>query len=254
MEIDLKSKFDVLINKFLDIKKRGYIRGVNNNKINSCGLTFEALLGKKADSKYLPDYEGIEIKCKQRYSRYEIGLFSLAFDGPSRYEAHDLLKKYGKRNSLFSRRKTLIVTLRMRERIKCYKYYFELNIDKEKEQIYVNVYNKYGRFLEKRCFLNFQSIKNRIEIKLSNMALIRASKKEENGNLYFRYYKITCYSLKSLSGFISAIENGDVICTIMLRYGRSGKELGKNKNKNMMFSIAEDRLCKIYNKVYEYGE
>ena len=58
--------FNELIEKFKKINKEGYIRGINNNLTNSCGLTFEKLLGKNADSMFLPDYKDIEIKCKQR--------------------------------------------------------------------------------------------------------------------------------------------------------------------------------------------
>ena len=40
-----------LIDKFYAINDNGYVKGINNNVINSAGLTFEHLLSKKADSK-----------------------------------------------------------------------------------------------------------------------------------------------------------------------------------------------------------
>lgn len=75
-----KIKWD-LVSKFKEIHKKGYIKGVNNST-NSVGLTFEKELGKKPDSSYLPDYNGIEIKCTTRFSRFPISLFSKSFDGP----------------------------------------------------------------------------------------------------------------------------------------------------------------------------
>lgn len=69
-----------LIKKFKEIAEKRWIKGVNNST-NSVGLTFESLLSKNPDSMYFPDYHGIEIKCSQRFSRYPINLFSLAFDG-----------------------------------------------------------------------------------------------------------------------------------------------------------------------------
>ena len=78
----MDKNFKSLIFKFKDINKNGYIKGINNNLINSAGLTLENLLNKKADSLFLPDYRDIEIKCTQRFSRYPISLFSLSFDGP----------------------------------------------------------------------------------------------------------------------------------------------------------------------------
>ena len=70
-----------LLEKFKNISKQRWIKGLNNYT-NSAGLTFEALLNKKSDSMFFPDFKGIEIKATQRFSRYPITLFSKAFDGP----------------------------------------------------------------------------------------------------------------------------------------------------------------------------
>ena len=86
-----------LISQFIEITKRGWIKGVNN-LTNSVGLTLEKQLNKEPDSMYFPDYNGIEIKCSQRFSRYPLKLFSLSFDGPELYEMNRLLKKYGKKD------------------------------------------------------------------------------------------------------------------------------------------------------------
>ena len=56
------NEFNNIISKFKEINAKGYIKGINNNLLNSCGLTFENLLGKKADSMFFPDYNNIEIK------------------------------------------------------------------------------------------------------------------------------------------------------------------------------------------------
>ena len=83
-------EFNNIISKFKEINEKGYIKGINNNLINSGGLTFESLLDKKADSMFFPDYNNIEIKCKQRFSRYDINLFSISFDGPELFESNYL--------------------------------------------------------------------------------------------------------------------------------------------------------------------
>ena len=87
--------FNDLILKFKEINERGYAKGINNNLFNSCGLTFEYLIWKQSDSMFFPDYRDIEIKCKQRYSRHDINLFSLSFDGPDIYESNYINEKYG---------------------------------------------------------------------------------------------------------------------------------------------------------------
>ena len=63
----------------------------------------------KGDSMFFPDYEGIEIKCKQRYSRYDINLFCLSFDGPELFESNYILQKYGKRRTILSLKKELFI-------------------------------------------------------------------------------------------------------------------------------------------------
>lgn len=89
-----------LIKKFIEISNKKWIKGINNIT-NSVGLTFENQLNKNPDSMYFPDYYGIEIKCSQRFSRYPINLFSLAFDGPNLYEMNRILQTYGKNDVIY---------------------------------------------------------------------------------------------------------------------------------------------------------
>lgn len=95
-----------LIKKFKEIASKNWIKGVNKTT-NSVGLTFEKMLNKEEDSLFFPDYNGIEIKCSQRYSRYPISLFSMAFEGPSFYETNRFLEKYGKIDLKYQNKKLL---------------------------------------------------------------------------------------------------------------------------------------------------
>ncbi len=244
-------EFNNLIKKFEEINSMGYIKGINNNLYNSCGLTFESLLGKKADNMFFPDYEGIEIKCKQRYSRYDINLFSLSFDGPQLYESNYILQEYGKRKSIFSLKKELFVNLIFNKKVIVNNnFYFELKIDYEMEKIYINIYDVKNNFIEKRGFIDFDSLKKRIETKLRKLALVYASKKKDENDLYFRYYKIVCFNFKDFNTFLKMIEEGAIKLTLMLRFSKSDKTYGKNKNKNMLFNISDKNLKKIFNVVF----
>src|SRR5574344_764895 len=114
-----------LINKYKEIKQKGWIKGVNNNT-NSVGLTFEKLLNKETDDLFFPDYKGIEIKCSQYNSHYPLSLFSIAFDGPNIFEMNEILNKYGKIDKEFIDKKTLWATLFVNEKVLVNnKYYFE---------------------------------------------------------------------------------------------------------------------------------
>ena len=107
------SDFINLALEFERISNQGFIKGINNST-NAIGYTFEALLNKKSDSMYFPDYSGIEIKCSQRYSKYPVSLFSLAFDGPYLYEINNILEKYGKSDYDYPEKKILISELKIK--------------------------------------------------------------------------------------------------------------------------------------------
>lgn len=245
------NEFNNIISKFKEINAKGYIKGVNNNLLNSCGLTFENLLGKKADSMFFPDYNNIEIKCKQRFSRYDINLFSLSFDGPELFESNYLLQHYGIENKEFNNKKELFVNFKYRKKVLVDdKYYFELDMDEETKRLFINIYDLNYNLIEKRGFIDFDTIDTRVNIKIKNLALIYASKKKQNEDLYFRYYKIICLAYRDFDTFIKLIKKGVIKVSLMLRFSKSGQDIGKNKNKNMIFKISDRDIEELYKKVY----
>ena len=58
----MKKDFNDIIKLFKDISSKGYVKAINNNPYNSCGLTFEYLLNINPNSSIFPDYKDIEIK------------------------------------------------------------------------------------------------------------------------------------------------------------------------------------------------
>lgn len=249
----MEQEFKNIIKKFKKINKNGYIKGINNNLNNSAGLTLEKCLGKNVDSMFFPDYEGIEVKCTQRFSRYNISLFSLSFDGPELYESNYLLEKYGMNDNIFKENKKLIVTLKLDKKVLVYdKYYFELKINYEEKKIYIKIYDINMNHLEDRAFIYFDSLKKRLNVKLSKLALFYASKKKVDNDLFFRYYKLECYKFKEIKSFLESLENGDVLVALILRFSRSKETLGKNRNKNIQFSIKKSSVEKLFDKIYSY--
>ena len=182
----MEQEFKKIIDEFTKINKRGYVKSIND-QINSCGLTLEHLLGKEADSLFLPDYNGVEIKTTTRFSRYNISLFSLSFDGPNLFESNYLLEKYGSVDDEFPNKKKLFVNLKLNEKILV------------NDKLYIRIYDKNMNFIEDSAFIYFDTLKKRAEIKLNKMALIYASKRKTCDNLFYRYYRIECFKYK---GFI----------------------------------------------------
>ena len=247
-----EQKQNELIKKFIEISEKRWIRGINNST-NSVGLTFESLLNKNPDSMYFPDYYGIEIKCTQRFSRYPIKLFSLAFDGPGLYEMNRLLTTYGKEDIKYKRRLQLQDSLYVNQYAKINNNYFKLKIDKENKKVIVSIYDLKYQLIEEKAYLDFDTIKSRLELKLSYLAVVYASKKNIDNNLNFRYYQITIYKLKSFETFINLLEKDYIKVSIIGRVLRTGKEEGRQRNKNIVLSIPKESIELLFKKQLEYN-
>ena len=246
---DMKKKYyEKVLENFITISKKNWIKGINNTT-NSVGLTFEHELNKKADSLFLPDYNGIELKCSQRFSKFPISLFSLAFDGPSLFEMDRLLKAYGKKaEDGYS----LMGYLKVNEKVLINDNFFELKVDRKTKKLYVKVYDLNFNLIEEGTYIYFSSLKKRVKIKLSKLAIIWASKKTIDNNLYFRYYKIVFYELKSFDMFLKLIEEQKINIDLVGRISKSGIKKGKQRNKNFVFQIPKAYVDELFTEIYQY--
>lgn len=240
-----------LLNKFKEIAKLKWVEGINNST-NSVGLTFESLLHKDIDSMYFPDYYGIEIKCTQRFSRYPVTLFSISFDGPKLYEMDRLLKKYGTPDTKYSNKLQLQGAVYINKYNKINNNYFKIKLNKQTKKLIICVYDKDLNLLEEETYIDFETIKLRLILKLSNLAMVYASKKTENNKPNFRYYKLSIYRLISFDRFIKLLEQDCINMIIIGRVSRSGKEEGRQRNKNLVFSIKKELIKLLFVKELEY--
>ena len=241
-----------LLKKFKEITKLKWVEGINNGT-NSVGLTFETLLHKDIDSMYFPDYYGIEIKCTQRFSRYPVNLFSTSFDGSRLYEMNRLLKTYGRQDKKYLDKLQLQGQVYINKYNKINNNYFKLKLNQETKKLIICVYDKDLNLLEEDTYIDFETIKLRLTLKLSNLAVVYASKKKENEKLKFRYYKITLYKLKSFDRFIKMLEQDYINVSLIGRVSRSGEEEGCQKNKNIVFSIPKELIDLLFEKELEYN-
>lgn len=249
----MSENYKELLEIFKVISKMKWVKGVNNFT-NSVGLTFESLLNKKPDSMYFPDYNGIEIKCTQRFSRYPITLFTSVFDGPEIYEMNKILQKYGKKDYFYEDKKILNSVLSCKYKVLVNnEFYFKLDVLDKQKKIYLSVYDKDYKLIERNVFITFETLKNRLELKLSTLAVVWASKKNLNQTLYFRYYKIIIYKLISFDKFIELLKKDIIIVNIVGRVSRSGLESGRQRNKNLVFQIGKEYITELFDivKVYD---
>ena len=243
----------LLIENFRKIANKGYIKSTSKG-IGSIGLTFEHELGKVADSTYFPDYYGIELKCTTRFSRYPIHLFSVAFDGPTYPEINRLIEKYGWYDKTFKDKKVLFTEIHYSKRKKVNnKYYFKLEFDENLEKLYLKVYDLKFNLIEKESYVYTQTLYNHLCLKLSKLAIIKASIKRDGNEEFYRYYSINIFSLISFDKFIELLKNDDITVELVTRISKSGDKKGNYRNKNLVFNIKKDSIEKLFKQINFYN-
>lgn len=238
-----------LLQKFNEISNKGWIESISKS-FGSIGLTFEKELNKKADSMYFPDFCDIEIKCTSRFSRYPLYLFTIAFDGPTYPEINRIVEKYGYYDKDFTDKKVLFEKLNCKDKnIVNEKYKFKFEVDNSNDKLYMCVYDLNNKLIEKESFVYLSSIKNHLLLKLSTLALVYASKKNENNKQYFRYYSINIYKLKKFDIFLELLNRGIIEISLISRISKSGIDKGKYNNKNLVFHIKKNYISLLFEKI-----
>ena len=234
--------------KFRKIKDRGWIKSISKSD-GSVGITFEALLGKKENNSILPDYNGIELKCSASVYSYSITLFSINFDGPTKYETQRLANLYGKRDSIVKDKNTLHAFFSYNNKYLVNNmYYFGIKIDEKAEMIYLVISSINGNVIEEKCFIRFESLKKHLSTKLNCLAMISANKKRIDGVTYFSYSKLEMFQLKSFNSFLEAIKKDKVKISLILRIRKSKLYYGTPDYKNLTFTIKKCDLHYIFDK------
>lgn len=241
-----------LIEEFQKITKKSWIKSVNKG-FGSIGLTFEQELEKSPDSMYFPDYYGTEIKCTSRFSRYPIGLFTVAFDGPTFPEINRIIDKYGYSDRFYPDRKAIFKRLYFQQQATINnKWKFKLELDKLEEKIYLCVYTLDDKLMERKSFVYLKSIYDHLMPKLNKLAIVNASSKLFDDEKYFRYYKISIFSIISFKKFLELLTTDDIEVNLVARIQKSGKDKGVYKDKNLVFKMKKDKITKLFNLIYSY--
>lgn len=173
--ITLKTKFE-------KIKRLNWVESKRNGP-TGIGYTFESLIGKKEDNICNPDYKNIEIKTKKYGSKSYTNLFSLApKNETSTYEIKRLLNKFGYPDKILKNKKVLNVEMYANKKnLIANRYFFQLNINKTEEKIYLYVYNLNHTFNEGKAFWSFKEIEEKLNKKIKKLAYVHAFKRTING-------------------------------------------------------------------------
>ena len=210
------------------------------------------MLGKEIDSDMFPDYKNIEIKCSQRYSRYPLNLFNKTLDGPRLFELDYILKKYGTKYYEGSDKYYLFVNLLYNQSVLVNeKYFFKLYLNEMQKRLCIDIYNLQKELLD-TCYIDFISLKEHLELKLSNLVVVYASKMNANNQNHFRYYLLTYYKLKSVDLFFELIKKGVIKVSIVCRASYANESF-KQKNKGIIFRISKQDIEELFDKIFQYN-
>lgn len=234
--------------KFENIKAKGWIESLRKGT-TGIGYTFETLIGKEEEQFPIPDYRTIEIKTRFRNSKENIGLFTAAPDGDYLFATKKIYDTYGYPDSKNPNYKVFYARINNKWRYAGKNCKFKLFTDKTNKQIRINVMDKNYTITDPEVSWSFQLIKEKIELKLKYIAIVKADTYFNFNKQYFKYYNITFYMIKSYETFIKLLENGIINITFMIGVYRSGKKEGMMNNHGIRFDIAEEDLEKLFIKI-----
>lgn len=248
----MKNEIKDLKELFYVIKNKGWIESSSNN-LGSIGHTFEKLIGIQSNEFEWPDFQGIEIKTKNKYSSSHTTLFCCTPTGPHFHEVDRLKNLYGYPDLKLKKYKVLNTSVYANFKSKVgIRYYFELKVDKEKQKIFLLIFNHKKELIEDVVFWDFDILEEKLYRKLKYLAFIKADKLYKQNKKYFKYYLMKIYKLKDFETFINLIEKGIVRISLKIGIFRTGKKAGQIHDHGTSFCIQEDNLEKLYDLIEVY--
>ena len=197
----------------------------------------------------IPDYNGIEIKTRRAYSKSRITLFTAVPDESKKQEVERLKNTYGYPCRKDKRYKVLYAdAYGNKKTFGGVKYQYKLDVDRINQKVYLCVYDRYDKLIEKEVYWSFIYLESKLLLKLQTLAVINVWPKKVNGWNYFKYYKINFYKLKSFNTFIDLIENGTIRITFKVDIHFDEKNYGKTYDHGCGFEIQEIDISKLYFK------
>lgn len=237
-----------LFEKFLKIKKMGWIKGQKNN-YGSAGIILEKLLNSSWTNFEIPDYNGIEIKTRSSSREKYITLFSAVPDS-FLFEIKRLVEEYGYPNFQYPQFNVFNLDVYSYKYKKSNSnYYFKLAVDDINENVVLNIYNQKFELIDNNMKWSFEVLKEKLFRKLSKLAFVEIKKKYKGKQIYFKYETIDFFKLTSFEKFIELIKKGKIRLVFKIGIYKDEKRLGKMYDHGSAFSIRKDNLEDLFEKI-----
>lgn len=247
----MESNKEKMIARFRAVKAMGYIPSHRTND-TGIGKTFEDCVGVIENNIDAPDLFGFEIKAHRENSSSYVTLFTKAPSFPD--GANAILKtKFGtpyENNPLLNRLHTSMFA----DKGNTYenKYSFQLFIDKEKEQILIQVTDLHtGNLLDNSVGYTFADIKDVLTKKLENLFYVSARSDKKGRKEKFLFHKAEIYQHPSIERFIQLLQEGKIMYDIRIGSYQSGASYGKPHDHGSGFRIMPQSLKELFSNYEE---
>ena len=244
----MKTDFIELKEEFTKIKALGAVKSLRGGS-TGIGYTFESLLNKAEDQEGKPDFKSIEIKCKLGYSNTPITLFNCAPKRHGIFATSYIFKKYGyhRYNNIndyimFER------TVYAHNAYKLYDYEFRLKVDYYKMEVIMQSYHN-GVYLEDVCSWDFKILNNKLQKKLTNLAIVYGYPYKYDNELYYKYFKIDFYRLRGFFEFLNLIDNDIISVNFYKKEGKTNFGTPRIDTHGVSFKINKENISKLFYKV-----
>ena len=242
----MEENIKLLFKKFEEVKKMGYIKAVNNS-LAAMGMTFEKMMGTNAGAFQIADFNGIELKTRRSYSKSDITLFSSTPEGI--FQMARLKEKFGYKDKEIKNSKVF------KGSVCCNNYnaigknfLFKLCVSYEEKRIYLEVYNKNFKLIDRETYWAFDDLEKVVYRKLSYLALVDVWPSKKQGEMYYCYYKMRLFKLKDFERFIFLIDKGIINILINIGVYKTEKRYGQTYNHGCAFRINEKKLVLLFSR------
>lgn len=239
--------------KFIEIKEKGWIKGVGRGTSNA-GDTFEFYLGKEKENFPIADFYGIEIKTRSATNpKTAINLFTSIPYGSDFFEIKRILDVYGvfddKRPGMKKFNGEVYATFYKHMYANDYK--FKLKVDYIEKKLKLLAYNEKINEIDESSYWPFEIIEQKINNKLKCLALVKVKKKKENFEDYFMYESLKIYKFKGISRFFELIEKGYISVCFCIGGFYNEKFSHRIHDHGTSFRIKESDIEKLFIKYKE---
>ena len=234
---------------FLQINEMGFVKSKRRGD-TGIGYTFEELIKKPEENFPIPDYNSIEIKTYRKKSNKAIHLFSATPDGDFLFPIKRVLDILGYPDKQMKEVKVFNVDF-YGNKTRWIGYYKKgtIVVNREERKVSLIASDNKGNDLEVDTSWSFDMLKEKLYLKLKNLAVICADSKYIKGEEYFCYNDLKFYRLKDFDTFLDLIEKGKINICFNIGVYRSGKRYGQPHDRGVNFSIKQSDLLLLFDEV-----